>query len=141
FVVAEKFANLRFLLDFSGQFWLEKTRIWVQSGFFTLFLLAFAMSLGAFGNPSYSLNRQARGLWVGAMGFFVAMWASGTTFEMMRCVAHVSAFWPLSLGVAAFSFLLAGVLVLMRECFGANGQLDGARAAWTLLLLTFAGWF
>jgi hypothetical protein len=129
-------------LDFFGHIWLEKTRILVQSGFFTLFLLALVFSLFALKQPATSRSRRlVRWFWIGIMILPLAMWGAGTTLEMMRRMAHVGQLWPLILSIWAFSFLLAGVAVLMREWFDAHGKLDGARVAWTMGLLTFSGWY
>jgi hypothetical protein len=131
------------LTHIPAQFWLEKARLWVQGGWFVLFLLSLCLSIGALKRPHHHGWRVwSRGLWATAMLFFVAMWIAGPVLELMRRAVLVSR-WELILALGAFSILLAGVLSLVREWFGPTGAegLRGESVAFSLLVLTLAGWW
>ena len=126
-----------------AQFWLENARLWIQGGWFLGFGLALGLSIWALKWPHRpALGGWARGWWIAAMLGFVWLWLAGPVVEMMRRAAGVSGM-GLLLALGAFSVLLAGVLSLVREWFGATGRepLHGEGVALSLLVLTLAGWW
>lgn len=147
-------------MNFPGELWLEKIRLVVQSGFFALFLLALALSLGAVWKRRSALwDRCNRAVWTLALLGFVGMWGAGASLEMMRRAAPVSG-RGLLVALLAFSVLLAGVVSLTLEWFPAReprknrleenpnaipkpakSALRGDRIAGSLLALSLVGWW
>lgn len=126
---------------FPAAHWLEHARIAAQSVWFVAFLGALSMTLAAlFWNRSRFFSLAARRLWALAMLMTIAFWLAGATLEMMRRAAPISGL-QMTMALGAFSFLVAGVLSLVREWFGVgwNDDLRAAKIAWSLLILTLAG--
>lgn len=93
-----------------------------------------------FWGRSRVFSHWARRLWALAMLCVVASYLAGATLEMMRRAAPISGA-QMVVAIGAFSFLVAGVLSLVREWFGPswNQPLRADKIAMSLLILTLAG--
>lgn len=151
FSVAKK-RELRQNLSAKG-YVLESSSIWlfVRWGatgvWLGLLALALALTLGALWRPrARRFHGMARVVWVMAMAAFILMWIAGVALEMMRRV-WAAPLVQLLIAMAVFSFLIAGVVALVREWFVAPGppqtrawKFDARRAAWTLSVLGALSW-
>ncbi|HEX9996834.1 MAG TPA: hypothetical protein VGB45_06805 [Abditibacterium sp.] len=123
--------------------WLDSHRIGLQCGWFALCGFALWLSVAALHFSDHDgLFRITRGVWFAAMLAIVVAWLAGAALELMRRAAGISG-RDLVVALGSFSVLIAAVLSLVREWFGArwNDEISGDRLALSLVVLTLAGWW